>query len=61
MEKNSGLYYSPDLDLQSFSFTQGGDSLVTVMNINGPTFENEIITLIPDIPPFFLSYFNSDE
>lgn len=61
MEKNSGLYYSPSLDIQSFSFSQAGESLTTVMNVNGPTFENEIVTLIPDVPPFFLSYFASTD
>ena len=61
IEKNSGLYYSPILDIQNFSFSQSGESIVTVMNVNGPTFDDEIITLIPDIPPFFLEYFNSTE
>lgn len=61
MEKNSGLYYSPSLDIQSFSFSQAGESLTTVMNVNGPTFEDEIVTLIPDVPPFFLSYFASED
>ena len=61
IEKNNGLYYSPSLDVQSFSFSQAGESLTTVMNVNGPTFEDEIVTLIPDVPPFFLSYFSSKD
>lgn len=61
MEKTSGLYYSPSLDIQSFSFSQAGESLATVMNVNGPTFEDEIVTLIPDIPSFFLTYFASTD
>ena len=61
LEKNSGLYYSPNLDIQNFSFSQAGESLVTVLNVSGPTIDDEIITLIPDIPPFFLQYFNSDD
>ena len=60
-EKNSGLTYSPNLDIQNFSFSQAGESLITVMNVNGPTIEDEIITLIPDIPPFFLNYFMTEE
>lgn len=60
-EKNNGLYYSPNLDIQNFSFSQAGDSLVTVLNVNGPTIDDEIITLIPEIPPFFLDYFMTKE
>lgn len=60
-EKNNGLYYSPNLDIQNFSFSQAGDSLVTVLNVNGPTIDDEIITLIPEIPPFFLEYFMTKE
>lgn len=60
-EKNNGLYYSPNLDIQNFSFSQAGDSLVTVLNVNGPIIDDEIITLIPEIPPFFLDYFMTKE
>lgn len=52
-----GLTYSPRRDIQSFDLTHGGQSLTTMLNVQGPTYNDEIITLIPDIPLFFHNYF----
>lgn len=60
-EDITGLKYSPYSDIQSFSFSHKGDSLTTVLNVHGPVYDNEFITLLPDVPPFFLTLFNSEE
>ena len=52
-----GLTYSPRRDIQSFDLTHNGQSLTTMLNVQGPTYNDEIITLIPDIPLFFHNYF----
>ena len=56
-DQRIGLVYSPRRDIQSFDLTHNGQSLTTVMTVTGPTYEDEIITLIPDIPLFFHNYF----
>ena len=56
-ERRTGLVYSPRRDIQSFDLSHNGTSLTTVLNVNGPTYDDEIITLLPDIPLFFNNYF----
>ena len=56
-EQRVGLVYSPRRDIQTFDLTHNGQSLTTVMTVQGPTYNDEIITLIPDIPLFFHNYF----
>lgn len=57
----SGLKYSPFDSIQQFSLTHTGTALTTVLNVSGPTYEDELITLLPDISPFFLQLFQSEQ
>lgn len=59
-EHTSNLKYSPLINIQSLGFSHGGSSLTTILNVEGGTFEEEIITLLPEIPPFFSTLFASD-
>ena len=56
-DQRVGLVYSPRRDIQSFDLTHNGQSLTTSLIVTGPTYNDEIITLIPDIPLFFHNYF----
>lgn len=56
-----GLKYSPTRNIQSLAVTHQGQSLTTVLNVDGPTYNDELITLIPTIPPFFHEYFHTQE
>jgi hypothetical protein len=49
----SGLRYSPNLDLQSFSLTHDGTSFSSVINIQSNQVGDEIITALPSVPEFF--------
>ena len=60
-DKRLGLTYSPKDSIQSFGLTHAGDSLTTVLNVEGPEYEDEIISLIPNVPGIFLDLFNSSE
>lgn len=60
-EQVSGLKYSPYSSIQSFTFSHAGESLSTVLNVESNTFDDELITLLPDVPEFFIEYFESDE
>lgn len=60
-EEVSGLKYSPYSSIQSFSFSHAGESLSTVLNVESNTFDDELITLLPDVPEFFVEYFDSKE
>lgn len=60
-EDNSNLKYSPYTSIQAFSLTQSGDALTTVLNVESNTIEDEIISLIPNIPYFFMRLFESTE
>lgn len=60
-EELSGIIYSPLTSIQNFELSHGGESLVTVLNVEGPTFNDEMVTLLPNIPQKFLTYFTSDE
>ena len=55
-EHITGLTYSPYRDVQNFDFSFGGESLVTVLNIEAQANANEeLITLIPTLPEFFMN------
>lgn len=56
-----GLMYSPNKNIQNFGLTHKGDSLTTILNVNGPEYNDELITLIPSIPSFWGTYINSKE
>lgn len=56
-DQRVGLEYSPKNSIQNFDLSHKGDSLTTVLNVTGPTYNDEIITLIPNIPSFFHNYF----
>jgi len=51
-------YYTPRKSVQSLGLTHNGDGLTTVLNVEGPTYGDEIITLLPSIPPFFHKMFS---
>lgn len=56
-----GLTYDPNTSIKSFGLSHKGESLTTILNVSGPTYNDEIITLLPELPPFFFRYFNSKE
>ena len=60
-DKRLGLTYSPRDSIQSFGLTHAGDSLTTVLNVEGPEYDEELITLLPTPPGIFLDLFNSEE
>lgn len=60
-EEVSNIQYSPYTSVQSFGFTQAGDSLTTVMNVESNTIADEIISLIPNVPLFFNKVFSSSD
>lgn len=57
--RDSGLIYSPNTSIQSFGLTHSSKSLTSILDVQGPTYNDELITLIPDITPFFFRYFES--
>lgn len=58
-EKTADLKYSPHTTIQSFSFSHGGSSLTTALNVESHELGEELISLIPSISPFFSSLFSS--
>ena len=60
-DKRIGLTYSPNRNIQNFGLTHKGESLTTILNVNGTTYDDELITLIPSIPSFWGTYINSAE
>lgn len=57
--RDSGLVYSPNTSIQSFGLTHSSKSLTSILNVQGPTYNDKLVTLIPDITPFFFRYFES--
>lgn len=55
----TGLQYSPKNGIQNFSLGHSGKSLTTILNVQGPTYDDEIISLIPPVSPFFYQLFQS--
>ena len=60
-DKRIGLKYSPTRNIKSFDLTHQGQSLTTVLNVDGPTYNDELITLLPAVPSFFHQYFHTQE
>lgn len=60
-EVDSGLYYSPFSNIQQFSLSHSGSNLTTVMNVEGKNDSDDIVSLLPEIPNFFLQSFHSNE
>lgn len=58
-DKRLGLKYTPVQSIKSFGLSHKGDSLTTVLNVQGPTIDDEIISLIPTVPSFFSNLFLS--
>jgi len=56
-KNTTGLKYSPYSDIQNFSLSHSGNSLATVLNVEGGTIDEETITLFPAIPTFFKKLF----
>ena len=54
-DRRLGLEYSPTQSIKSFGLTHKADSLTTILNVTGPTVDEEIVSLIPTVPPFFAS------
>lgn len=59
-EKTANLKYSPQVNIQSFDFSHNGAALTTILNVEATEFEDESVTLIPSIPPFFSTLFMSN-
>ena len=57
----SGLTYSPLREIQNFNLSFAGNSLTTVLNVSSTTWNDEEISLLPKIPPFFNTLFNNVE
>ena len=55
----TGLQYSPKNGIQNFTLGHSGKSLTTVLNVQGPTYDDEVISLIPPVSPFFYQLFQS--
>lgn len=60
-DQRLGLEYNPSQSIKSFNLTHKGESLTTVLDIVGPTVNEEVITLFPSIPPFFADVFLSGQ
>ena len=58
-ERVTGLQYSPSDSIQSFSLGHSAKSLTTILDVEGPTYQDELITLIPNVSPFFYQLFQS--
>ena len=56
----TGLTYSPKNNISNFSLNFAGDSLTTVLNVNSHDLGDELITLLPSTPSFFLNLFMDD-
>ena len=61
-DRISGLTYSPSASVQSFNLSFAGENLTTILDVDGTTRSNdELVTLLPEISPFFVSLFNSSD
>lgn len=57
----SGLTYSPNTDVQSFSLSFNGDSLTTVLNVESKEVGDDLVSILPATPGFFLDIFSQQE
>jgi hypothetical protein len=60
-ENPSGLRYSPHDSISSFGLTYNGSALTTVLNVAPSENDEEVISLIPEVPLFFRELFQSSE
>ena len=60
-EKTADLRYSPSTNIQSFNFSHAGNSLTSVLNVDSKEINDEIVSLIPEVPYFFSTLFASTE
>ena len=61
-EKTANLKYSPRVNIQSFDFSHNGAALTTILNVDSTELnDGELITLLPEVPPFFSSLFLSND
>lgn len=60
-ENISGFKYSPTSTIKDLGFSHAGESLATVLNIESNTVNDEIISLIPSLTPFFAHLFTTYE
>lgn len=58
-EYPSNIRYSPKINIQSFDFAHSGSSLTTILNVDSVTKNDELISILPNIPPFFSNLFAS--
>ena len=56
----SGWTYNPKSNIQSFSLSQAGDNLSTIINVKSNEIDDELISLFPSIPSFFSKVYGSD-
>lgn len=56
----SGLTYSPSSDVKTFSLSFNGDSLSTVLNVESQEVGEELVSLLPKTPGFFLDVFSQE-
>lgn len=57
----SGLKYLPDFNLQSFGLEHVGTSFSSILNVQTSTVGDELITMLPSIPAFFRTWFETEE
>lgn len=60
-DKVSNIKYSPSINIQSFDFSHGGSALTTILNVDSNTIGEELITMLPETPPFFSQVFSSTD
>lgn len=60
-EMVTDLRYSPNTNIQNFGFNYGGSSLTTILNVEPTNVNDELITLLPNVPLFFVQLFTSKE
>ena len=61
IKRLDSTYYTPRSSIQKFDMGHNGESLTTILNIEGPTIGNEEITLLPVVTPFFSKVFNNSD
>ena len=57
----SGYIYNPRKDIQDFNLSFNGENLTSILNVEGKTNSNdELISLLPELTPFFANVFSSN-
>ena len=57
----TGLRYSPYNSIQDFGFSHRGESITTIMNVEANEVNEELVSLIPDVPLFFTEYIKNND